>query len=239
VVLMRANDPQRYGLIGSNGSGKSTFLTSLASRELPIPDHIDIFHLDSEAEKSDRTALQAVIDVVQAQVERLEALAEHIRETAGPDADLVQDIYDRIDKLDPNTFQLRATEILMGLGFSHEFLKKKTEDLSGTRSLHRRPRSRRCAAAQSRGRADRARARRRWLAHACRARARAALAARDAPTGRADQPSRHGVVRLAREVPLQVPSDPHPRVALAGAPPCRPPAVALDSRLLHVPRREL
>ena len=53
---------------GSNGSGKSTFLTSLASRELPIPDHIDIFHLDEEAEPSDRTALEAVIDVVREKV---------------------------------------------------------------------------------------------------------------------------------------------------------------------------
>ena len=29
-----------------------------------------------------------------------------------------QDIYDRIDRMDPATFEVRATEILMGLGFS-------------------------------------------------------------------------------------------------------------------------
>mmetsp|Transcript_20882 Transcript_20882/g.47098 ORF Transcript_20882/g.47098 Transcript_20882/m.47098 type:complete len:709 (-) Transcript_20882:198-2324(-) len=122
---------QRYGLIGSNGCGKSTFLTCLAARELPLPEHVDIFHLDEEAETSDRTALQAVIDVVQAQVQRLEAMAEHLCETAGPDNELLLDIYDRIDRMDPNTFELRATEILMGLGFSQDFLKKKTQDLSG------------------------------------------------------------------------------------------------------------
>ena len=121
----------RYGLLGSNGAGKSTFLTSLASRELPIPDHIDIYHLDEEAETSDRTALDAVVDVVRTQVEKLEALAEHITETAGPEAEILQDIYDRIDRMDPNTFESRATEILMGLGFSHAFLKKATKDLSG------------------------------------------------------------------------------------------------------------
>jgi len=33
--------------------------------------------------------------------------------------------------MDPNTFELRATEILMGLGFDQDFLKKKTQDLSG------------------------------------------------------------------------------------------------------------
>mmetsp|Transcript_88948 Transcript_88948/g.133361 ORF Transcript_88948/g.133361 Transcript_88948/m.133361 type:complete len:626 (-) Transcript_88948:122-1999(-) len=121
----------RYGLIGSNGAGKSTFLTTLASRELPIPDHVDIFHLDEEAEPSDRTALEAVVDVVQSKVEMLEALSESLMETAGADAEILTDIYDRIDRLDPATFEVRATEILMGLGFSRAFLAKKTRDLSG------------------------------------------------------------------------------------------------------------
>lgn len=40
---------RRYGLLGSNGSGKSTFLKCLAAREVPIPDHIDIFLLENEA----------------------------------------------------------------------------------------------------------------------------------------------------------------------------------------------
>lgn len=36
------NFGRRYGLIGSNGSGKSTFLASLAGRDIEIPDHIDV-----------------------------------------------------------------------------------------------------------------------------------------------------------------------------------------------------
>lgn len=36
------NFGRRYGLIGSNGSGKSTFLASLAGRDIDIPDHIDV-----------------------------------------------------------------------------------------------------------------------------------------------------------------------------------------------------
>ncbi|KAI7822603.1 hypothetical protein BC939DRAFT_181265 [Gamsiella multidivaricata] len=35
------NFGRRYGLIGANGSGKSTFLECLAAREVPIPEHID------------------------------------------------------------------------------------------------------------------------------------------------------------------------------------------------------
>lgn len=36
------NYGQRYGLLGENGSGKSTFLQSLADRDIEIPDHIDV-----------------------------------------------------------------------------------------------------------------------------------------------------------------------------------------------------
>lgn len=32
----------RYGLLGENGSGKSTFLQSLADRDIDIPEHIDV-----------------------------------------------------------------------------------------------------------------------------------------------------------------------------------------------------
>ena len=36
------NYGQRYGLLGENGSGKSTFLQSIAERDVEIPDHIDV-----------------------------------------------------------------------------------------------------------------------------------------------------------------------------------------------------
>jgi ATP-binding cassette subfamily F protein 2 len=44
------NFGRRYGLIGRNGSGKSTFLKALAEREIDIGEHIDIYLLDQEAE---------------------------------------------------------------------------------------------------------------------------------------------------------------------------------------------
>ena len=36
------NYGQRYGLLGENGSGKSTFLKSIAERDVEIPEHIDV-----------------------------------------------------------------------------------------------------------------------------------------------------------------------------------------------------
>jgi ATP-binding cassette, subfamily F, member 3 len=38
----------RYGLVGHNGVGKSTLLRALSRRELPIPPHISILHVEQE-----------------------------------------------------------------------------------------------------------------------------------------------------------------------------------------------
>lgn len=38
----------RYGLVGHNGVGKSTFLRALSRREVPIPTHITILHVEQE-----------------------------------------------------------------------------------------------------------------------------------------------------------------------------------------------
>merc|ERR1719405_262617 len=55
------NQGCRYGLIGDNGSGKSNVLASIAQRDLPLPSHIDVFHLHEEAPPSEQTAVEAVI----------------------------------------------------------------------------------------------------------------------------------------------------------------------------------
>ena len=122
---------RRYGLIGLNGSGKTNFLQCLAAREVDIPEHMDLYHLKEEAEKSDRTALQAVIDHVQAEVKKLEALEELIMEDHGPEDPRLMDIYDRMDELDPSTFEVRAAELLHGLGFSKVMMQRMTKDMSG------------------------------------------------------------------------------------------------------------
>ena len=68
-----------------NGSGKSTLLKCVAARMVPIPEFIDIWFLDKEADPSDRTAVESVIDTVRNEKERLEAMEEEIMSTVGPD----------------------------------------------------------------------------------------------------------------------------------------------------------
>ena len=52
----------RYGLVGNNGVGKSTLLRALSRRELPVPTHISILHVEQEITGDDTSALQAVLD---------------------------------------------------------------------------------------------------------------------------------------------------------------------------------
>lgn len=54
---------RRYGLLGLNGCGKSTLLTAIGLREVPIPDHMDIYHLTREIDATEMTALEAVKNV--------------------------------------------------------------------------------------------------------------------------------------------------------------------------------
>ncbi|KAJ3290528.1 hypothetical protein HK104_006706 [Borealophlyctis nickersoniae] len=124
------NFGRRYGLIGYNGCGKSTFLKSLAAREAPVPEHIDIYLLNAEYPPTEMSALKAVIADAEAELKRLEQLMEDML-AEDPENPLLEDIYERIDAMDASTFEARAASILNGLGFSDERMNYKTKDLSG------------------------------------------------------------------------------------------------------------
>ncbi|KAG0303411.1 ABC transporter ATP-binding protein arb1 [Dissophora globulifera] len=126
------NFGRRYGLIGANGSGKSTFLECLAAREVPIPEHIDIYLLQEEAAPSDNNAIESVVIEARQEVERLEKQVEDmLAEENGAENPLLDDVYERIEQLDPSTFETRAATLLHGLGFSKKDMLKATKDMSG------------------------------------------------------------------------------------------------------------
>ncbi|TPX48556.1 hypothetical protein SeMB42_g01510 [Synchytrium endobioticum] len=129
-TTIELNFGRRYALIGANGSGKSTFLKALSSGEIPLPSHIDVYLLREEFPASDKTALEATLDVCEQEVKRLEAEMEAVM-VEDPESALLDDICSRLDALDPATFETRAASILVGLGFTDKTMKKKTRDLSG------------------------------------------------------------------------------------------------------------
>ncbi len=130
-TAIELNYGQRYGLIGANGCGKSTMLRCLAAREVPIPETTDVYLLSEEAPPSDLSAMEWVIDAARKEVIRLEAQEELIISEDGPDSELLPAIHDSLDLLDPNTFETRASRILIGLGFTSSTLHKATKDMSG------------------------------------------------------------------------------------------------------------
>lgn len=130
-ATIELNYGQRYGLLGANGSGKSTFLQTLAAREVPIPDHIDVYLLKEEAEPSDLNALEYILAEAKKKVEALEMEIEKV--SMDPDMDEVQlqNLYDRLEEMDPSTFEAKASNILTGLGFDNEMMRRATRDMSG------------------------------------------------------------------------------------------------------------
>jgi ATP-binding cassette subfamily F protein 2 len=86
---------RRYGLVGPNGSGKSTLLKALGNREVPIPEHIDIYFLDREIPATDMTALEAVMSV-DSERQRLEKEAESLLGDDSEEAQArLEDVYER------------------------------------------------------------------------------------------------------------------------------------------------
>ncbi|KAJ5241417.1 uncharacterized protein N7469_003008 [Penicillium citrinum] len=125
---LELNFGRRYGLLGENGCGKSTLLKSIATREFPIPEHIDIYLVPPPTEFG---ALEWVVREAQSQLDNMEKRAEEILEQEGPESPILEDLYDRMDKMDPSTFHTRASLILTGLGFNKTTINKKTKDMSG------------------------------------------------------------------------------------------------------------
>ncbi|CAO4371653.1 hypothetical protein L5515_005389 [Caenorhabditis briggsae] len=128
---LELNRGRRYGLIGLNGSGKSTVLQAIYNKEMPIPESVDMYLVSREMPASEMTALQAVVDVDSVRKE-LEHLAEQL--AGQPDEESqekLMDVYERLDEMDAELAEKKAAEILHGLGFTKTMQMKKCKDFSG------------------------------------------------------------------------------------------------------------
>uniref|UniRef100_A0A1I7XSJ9 ABC transporter domain-containing protein n=1 Tax=Heterorhabditis bacteriophora TaxID=37862 RepID=A0A1I7XSJ9_HETBA len=144
---LELNRGRRYGLIGLNGSGKSTVMHAIINNELPIPESVDMYlvveifiviyflnlliAVSREMPASNMTALQAVIDV-DSQRKELEHLAEELAGNHDDESqEKLMDIYERLDEMDASLAEKKAAEILHGLGFTKTMQMKKCKDFSG------------------------------------------------------------------------------------------------------------
>lgn len=133
------NYGNRYGYIGRNGCGKSTFMKVIAARCFPIPKGIDIFHLSEEIEATEMTAKEAVMSV-DVERQKMEKEADELNdflateegtEKADAAMERLTQVYERLEEMDAATAEVRCSKILTGLGFTPSMQNKKTKDFSG------------------------------------------------------------------------------------------------------------
>jgi len=128
---------RKYGIIGPNGHGKSTLLRHISQRHLPIPEHINLLHVEQEIEGTEQLAIDAVVEADAERLALLKELAELQPKTdENSDEGLaaherVIDIHKRLRAIGAHSAEARASAILAGLQFTPEMQKKKTKEFSG------------------------------------------------------------------------------------------------------------
>ncbi|XP_058787243.1 ABC transporter F family member 3 [Vicia villosa] len=141
---------RHYGLVGRNGTGKTTFLRHMAMHAIDgIPRNCQILHVEQEVVGDNTSALQCVLNT---DIERAQLLEEEAQLIAkqreaeestekGNDANgavkgdaisqRLEQIYKRLELIDADAAESRAASILAGLSFSPEMQKKATKTFSG------------------------------------------------------------------------------------------------------------
>ncbi|TLD06339.1 uncharacterized protein PgNI_08733 [Pyricularia grisea] len=144
----------RYGLVGNNGVGKSTLLRALSRREVSIPTHISILHVEQEITGDDTSAIQAVLDAdvwrkvlikeqsqITEKLAAIEAQRSSMADTSEEAAKLdrerealdqtLGDVQGKLAEMESDKAESRAASILAGLGFSPERQQFATKTFSG------------------------------------------------------------------------------------------------------------
>ena len=122
---LELNCGRRYGVLGLNGSGKSSLLSVIGNREITIPAHLNIYHLTREMDPSDKTALECVMEVDELRIELERECDELALSTSDEAHERLMDITEQLEEMDADTAQMRAGQILDGLGFTTQMQAKK------------------------------------------------------------------------------------------------------------------
>ncbi|KAF8276225.1 putative ABC transporter [Trypanosoma cruzi] len=122
----------KYGLVGRNGTGKTTLLRALTERELEgVSPFVQILHVEQEVVAGNETPLQVILA---ADVEREQLLREEqdlLKCNDDEASTRLKEVYERLDAIEAHSAEARASSILNGLSFTREMMLSPTKNLSG------------------------------------------------------------------------------------------------------------
>jgi len=138
VLLEQANwtiyHKQRIGLIGANGTGKSSLFAMLLGEissdvgELEIPRQIKFAHVAQEAFAYAGSAIEFVLDGDH----ELRYFESELKKAEEQDnGEKIALLHDKLGIIDAYTANARAAQLLIGLGFTHEEQQKSVNEFSG------------------------------------------------------------------------------------------------------------
>jgi ATP-binding cassette subfamily F protein 3 len=125
---------QRIGMIGANGSGKTTFFSMLLnelqadSGDLEIPYQLKIAHVAQETPAYSQSAIEFVLDG-DAELRKLQQ--ELTKAESENDGQRIASLHHHLSEIDAYTANARAAQLLDGLGFNHVEQQKPVSDFSG------------------------------------------------------------------------------------------------------------
>ena len=132
----QANPGQRVGVVGANGSGKSSLFAMLLGEieadggAVSLGSHCVTAHVRQESPHGQQSAIDYVMDgdrelrEVQAAIAQAEARGDH-------DASHLHDVYERMEHMDGYRAESRAARLLDGLGFEPDSVRQSVDHFSG------------------------------------------------------------------------------------------------------------
>nr|QTW43718.1 ABCF3 [Eurytemora affinis] len=141
-VLIRGADVtlaygRRYGFVGRNGLGKTTVLRMISEKQLKIPSHISILHVEQEVVGDDTRAIDSVLesDIVRhallLEEQDLNQKINNGGEGAQDASSRLSEVYQELEAIDAAKAPARAAVILDGLGFIGDMQERATKTFSG------------------------------------------------------------------------------------------------------------
>lgn len=120
---------RRYGLVGRNGLGKTTLLRMIVSKQLQIPSHISILHVEQEVVGDETLAIASVLECDE-KLNELWRLEKELSKDPSKSQQLTE-VYQQLQELEADKAPARASIILNGLGFNKDMQAAATKTFSG------------------------------------------------------------------------------------------------------------